>query len=200
MRSSRLAAQSAISRARRAFGRFTRNPSGATAIEFGIVVVPFFGFVLLILQVGLYHFSLQSLDFAVRQAGRTVMTGRVSSSVASASDFKTSYVCPNVFFTIDCGKLILNSFRVGKSSDSSASTGVYAYLNATTKQLNAPVTNPATQSFCLGGPGDYIYIDAAYPYPNFMKRLLSPTASDTWLLRSSTMIYNEPNAKGGSAC
>lgn len=195
----------ALTRLTAAFGRrgwrkLTRDSSGATAVEFAIVAVPFFGFILLILQVGLFYFSLQSLDFAVRQGGRAVMTGQAPTTLTAAT-FKTNYVCPKVFFTIGCGKVVLNSFRVGKSSDAAASTGVYAFINSTARQLNDPVTDPKSQSFCLGGPGDYVYIDAAYPYPNFVRRLLSSQHGDTWMMRSTTMIFNEPKAKGsGGSC
>lgn len=190
-----------LSRVRRVRRRFGEDASGATALEFAIVVVPFFGFVLLILQVGLFHFGLQSLDFAVRQAGRTVMTGQVASTAISAATFKTTYICPKVFFVMDCSKLVVNSFRLGKSSDASAATGVYAYINSTARQLNDPISDPAKQSFCLGGPGDYIYLDASYPYPNYVRRLLSATAGQSWMLRSSTVVYNEPKAKNpGASC
>lgn len=183
-----------------AWRRLAHDRQGATAVEFAFVVVPFFGFILLILQVGLFHFSLQSLDFAVRQAGRAVMTGQATST-ASAEAFKAANICPKVFFTMDCGKLVLNSFKVGKTSDAAVSTGVYAYINATSRQLNDPVTDPKNQKFCLGGPGDYILIDAAYPYPNFVRRLLSSAHGPTWMMRSTTMVYNEPSAKAsGGAC
>lgn len=180
---------------------FARDDGGATAIEFAIVATPFFGFILLILQVGLYHFSMQSLDFAVRQAGRVVMTGQVAASAVTAGAFKSTYICPKVFVTIVCDKLVLNSFRVGKVSDPKASSGVYAHIDATARRLKDPATDPTQQSFCLGGPGDYIYIDAAYPYPNFVRRLLDTKAETSWMLRSSTVIFNEPNIKSkGAAC
>jgi Flp pilus assembly protein TadG len=178
---------------------FASDDRGATAIEFALVATPFFGIVLLILQIGLYHFSLQSFDFAVRQAGRVVMTGRVDPAALTASTFKTTYICPKVFFTIACDKVVLNSFKVGKVSDSKTSSGVYAHIDAVQRRLRDPATTPATQSFCLGGPGDYVYIDAAYPFPNFVKKLLSADAGQTWLLRSSTVIFNEPKINNGSA-
>ncbi len=177
---------------------FARDQKGVTAIEFAIVAVPFFGLLLMILQVGLYHFSLQSLDFAVRQAGRTVMTGKVSPTAVSANTFKTTYICPKVFWGITCNNLVVNSYVIGKTSDAKAATGVYAYIDDKTRTISQA---PTQSTFCLGAPGDYVYLDVGYPYPNFMKRLLSTEASDSWLMRSSTVVFNEPNAKNsGASC
>lgn len=181
--------------------RLLRDDSGATAVEFSLVMTPFFGFVLLILTVGMFHFSVQSLDFAVKQAGRQIMTAQVTSAASSASTFKAAYICPKVFWSISCDKLVVNSYKVGKSSDPKASSGIYAFIDATSRTVNAPAILPAQQQFCLGGPGDYIYLDVAYPYPNYLKRLLSSVAPDTFLMRSSTMVFNEPGKKNaGSKC
>lgn len=177
-----------------------RDARGATAVEFALVATPFFGLILLILQVGLFHFSVQSLDYATRQAGRIVMTNQVPGSISSASSFKTKYICPQVFWAISCDKLVVNSFKVGKSSDASASSGVYTYIDSSSRQLKSPVSDPTQQSFCLGGPGDYIYLDVAYPYPNFVAKLLSSVAPATFLMRSSTVVYNEPKKNAASSC
>lgn len=178
-----------------------RDDGGATAVEFSMVMAPFFGFVLLILTVGVFHFSVQSLDFAVRQAGRQIMTAQVASAASSASTFKAAYICPKVFWSITCDKLVVNSYKVGKTSDPKASSGIYAFIDATSRSVNAPATTPTQQQFCLGGPGDYIYLDVAYPYPNYLKRLLSSVAPDTFLMRSSTMVFNEPGKKNaGPTC
>ena len=188
---------SAIRPAKRAMG----DDKGATAVEFAIVVVPFFGLLLLILQVGLFHFSLQSLDFAVRQAGRMIMTGQVATGSSSAATFKTTYVCPNVFWGMSCDKLVINSYIVGKTSDAATGAGVYSYIDAKAKALLAPQTNPTQQKFCLGAPGDYVYLDVAYPYPNYVRKLLGADSPETWVMRSSTVVYNEPNKKNaGASC
>lgn len=172
--------------------RIAQDSRGATAVEFAMVAVPFFGLILLILQVGLYHFSIQSLDYATRLAGRQVMTGQVPTTITSASGFKTALICPKVFWTISCGDVVVNAYRVGTTSNAADSSGIYAFVNSAAKSLNAPQTDAAKQSFCLGGPGDYVFIDVAYPYPNFVGRLLSAGASSTVQLRSTTFIFNEP--------
>jgi Flp pilus assembly protein TadG len=185
----------------RRLARLIVEEDGATAVEFSLVTTPFFGFVLLILTVGVFHFSVQSLDFAVKQAGRQIMTAQVAATASSASTFKSTYICPKLFWSIACDKLVVNSYKVGKSSDPKASTGIYEFIDATSRTLHAPATVPAQQRFCLGGPGDYIYLDVAYPYPNYLKRLLSSIAPDTFLMRSSTMVFNEPGKKNaGSTC
>lgn len=178
--------------------RVLGDRSGAAAIEFALVAVPFFGFVLFVIQIGMYHFSQQSLDSATRRAARQIMTGTVPAGAKTLSGFKTTLLCPNVLWKISCSDIVVNAYRVAKTSNAANGTGVYQFVNAQTKTLAGPVSDPKQNTFCLGGPGDYVFLDVAYAYPDFTGGLLGLTTG-SFLLRSSTFIYNEPTI-GTSSC
>jgi len=84
--------------------RWLRNDRGATAIEFAIVAVPFFMFVLGILGMGLYFLTTNSLEHGVEAAARKIRTGEAQKSSTTVGDFKRS-VCDEAGNYIDCNKL-----------------------------------------------------------------------------------------------
>lgn len=56
--------------------RFGRNRDGATAVEFALLALPFFGIIFAILEVALYLWASQTLETMVSEAARTVYTGQ----------------------------------------------------------------------------------------------------------------------------
>src|SRR5574337_393171 len=73
--------------------RFLRRQDGTAAIEFGMVALPFFGLMFAILETALVFFAGQSLEAAVSEAGRQVMTGQVQNAGYSQDDYKKYVVC-----------------------------------------------------------------------------------------------------------
>ena len=57
--------------------RFRRDRNGTTAVEFGLVAMPFFAILGMIIETGLAFFTGQVLEAATTSAGRIVMTGQV---------------------------------------------------------------------------------------------------------------------------
>jgi Flp pilus assembly protein TadG len=90
--------------ARSSVARWLRNDHGATAIEFAIVAVPFFMFVLGTIGVGLYFFTTSSLEHGVEAAARKIRTGQAQKSNQTVGGFK-QLVCEEAGTYIDCGKL-----------------------------------------------------------------------------------------------
>lgn len=182
-------------------GSFLADRRGAAAVEFAIVVVPFLGFVFLIFQVALYHYSVQSLDLAVRKAGRAIMTGSVATSVTTVAAFKANHLCPSLatFVAIPCAELTVNAYRVGSVSNAADKSGIYAFIDAQTKSLKAPQSDPAKQSFCLGGPGDFIYLDVSARMAKLTWMLPATTPP---LLRATTFVMRERalNASATGTC
>lgn len=80
---------------------FRRDPSGATAIEFGIVAVPFFALLGALIEIGLVFLGNFTLENAVDQAARLIRTGQAQEQGFSESKFKES-VCDNVYAMLDC--------------------------------------------------------------------------------------------------
>ncbi len=81
--------------------KFTRSKSGATAVEFGFVALPFLMLLFAIIEVSLVFFGTLALDNAVEQTGRLVRTGQAQASSMSASAFKDN-ICNQVVSIFDC--------------------------------------------------------------------------------------------------
>jgi hypothetical protein len=81
-----------------------RDRSGAAAVEFALVAIPFFMFVLGVLGIGLYFFTSNALDRGVEEAARAIRTGQAQKSNVTVGQFKNS-VCSQAGSYIDCSKL-----------------------------------------------------------------------------------------------
>ena len=95
---------------RRSLRCLPRDESGATAIEFALVALPFFALLFAILEGGLVFWANQVLGTAVTDASRELYTGRFQQSVASvpsaqlAGRFKDA-VCARIGGLFDCSTL-----------------------------------------------------------------------------------------------
>lgn len=83
-----------------------RDESGVTAVEFGLLAIPFFAIILAILQTAIMFLATQVLDSAVEDASRKVRTGE--GKAYTLSDFRT-YMCGFTFNLIDCNQIKIKS-------------------------------------------------------------------------------------------
>lgn len=81
--------------------RLRKDESGATAIEFGIVALPFFALMVAIIEVALVYFANFSLENGVERAARLIRTGQAQQQGLSVSQFKES-VCGYVSGISNC--------------------------------------------------------------------------------------------------
>lgn len=84
--------------------RWRRDESGATAIEFAFVALPFFMFVIGLLGLGLYFMTSTALEHGVQSAARKVRTGQAENESMTVRAFKDA-VCTASAPVIDCAKL-----------------------------------------------------------------------------------------------
>lgn len=70
------------------FRTFRRDERGVTAIEFGIVALPFFMFAFGIMGTGLHFFTQNALEHSVETAARQIRTGQAQTGGATMGDFK----------------------------------------------------------------------------------------------------------------
>ena len=88
--------------------RWKRDTHGATAVEFAMVALPFLMMLFGIIGVGLYFFTVFTMENAVEQASRLLRTGQAQQAGYNADQFK-SKVCEFVPGFVDCGsKLRVN--------------------------------------------------------------------------------------------
>jgi Flp pilus assembly protein TadG len=85
--------------------RFRRREDGATAIEFGLLAIPFFLIFLALFEVSLMLLGERFLQEAVTGAARAIRTGQATSSMELAN-FKNEYLCPRLRL-LDCDKVLV---------------------------------------------------------------------------------------------
>src|SRR6185312_8641372 len=81
--------------------RFVRQQDGAVAVEFSLVAIPFLGLTFAILETALVFFAGQTLETAVTDSARLIMTGQAQDKAWTKDDFKTE-VCGRIHGLFDC--------------------------------------------------------------------------------------------------
>jgi len=87
---------------RRGLKGLAKDESGTTAIEFGLVGVPFMMLCFGVITMGLYALTMHSLENGVERASRLIRTGQAQSSHMTEQQFKQK-ICENAANYIDCG-------------------------------------------------------------------------------------------------
>jgi Flp pilus assembly protein TadG len=85
-------------------GRFRRDPSGASALEFALIAFPLILLLLAALEVGIVYFANFSLENATAQGARLIRTGQAQTQKFDAAKFK-SEVCKHLSAPISCSGL-----------------------------------------------------------------------------------------------
>lgn len=109
--------QQARCRANRKAAAWRHDETGATAIEFALVSLPFLMLLFGIIAVGLFFFTTFSTENAVEQASRPIRTGEAQAAGLTKDQFKTN-VCSFLPAYVDClNKLRVNvqSYNVGQA-------------------------------------------------------------------------------------
>lgn len=169
--------------------RFIRQQDGAAAVEFALIAVPFLALLFAILETALVFFAGQTLEAAVSDASRLIMTGQAQAAGYSQADFKTQ-VCNRIYGLFDC------------------SGGVYVdvkqYSSFGSVNNTAPVTNgtfdTTKMSYTPGGPGCIEVVTLYYQWPIYVSLLgnnLSNLNGSKRLLVATSVFRNEPYATSG---
>ena len=182
-----------------ALRRYLSADAGASAVEFSMVIAPFMMVVTLLFQVGLYYFGVQSLERVSALASRHVMTGSLAPGSYALTAFRDREICPGLLLALDCDKVVVNAYKVTPSSSVTDGTGIYRFVDATAMVLRS---TPTQSSFCVGGPGDYVFLDIAYEFPSVLGSLISigGLAPKSFMLRSTSFFRNEIFAGQGQTC
>ena len=165
--------------------RFARGEEGAAAIEFGMVAAPFLALMFAIMETALVFFASQTLETAVADSARLIMTGQAQSQSFDAAAFKNS-VCSKISGLFDCsGGLYVD---------------VKTYSSFGGVDNSAPIDangNLKTSSFGYtpGGPGDIVVVRLMYQWPTYASLLgfnLGNMAGNKRLLMATAAFRNEP--------
>lgn len=165
--------------------RFFREPSGATAIEFGLLAVPFFFLKFAIIETAMVFWAGQILESGVADASRQIRTGQVYSQNRDEQGFK-NLLCTELGTLFDCDdRLAIDVRRVQRFDE----------LDLRPQPVDAAGNFNGTFSFDPGRGGETVIVRVFYRWPLFFNILgldASDIAGQQRLLVSSTAFRNEP--------
>lgn len=160
--------------------RLVRQQDGAAAVEFAFVAAPFFLLLFAILQTAIVFFASQTLETAVADSARLIMTGQAQNSGLTQATFKDE-VCKKIYGLIDCGKMYVDVRTFTNFSYSLPSP-----LDKDGNVDNNVVYQP-------GNAGDIVVVRLMYPLPVYVKALsLTNMANNQRLLVATAVFRNEP--------
>ena len=169
------------------FRRFRRDDSGAHAVEFGLVVVPFLAMAFTIMETAYGFWAGQVLESAVSDASRLLLTGQAqqNAAITDTGSFKTIALCPKLPAFINCADIVVDvrsaaSFGSIPPFKPNAS-GFYDTSGFTYQRTNK---------------SDIVVVRAVYPFPVYASFLGAPGTVDISgrkrLLMSIATFRNEP--------
>lgn len=164
--------------------RLVTREDGTVAIEFAFVAMPFFALLVATIETSLIFFAGQTLETAVADAGRMIMTLQAQNQNYNYADFKNQ-VCTRIHALFDCANGIQIDVRTA-TSFSGANTS--QPLDANGNLTFTPTYNP-------GGPGSIVVVRVIYQWPvwaQFFGINLINMTGNSRLLMSTAVFRNEP--------
>ena len=181
-----------VSRIGRRFLPIVKDNKGGTAVEFGLVAIPFFACFFAIIEVGLVFFAGQVLETAVGDAGRMILTGQAQTQNFQLADFKNRICTTAVQTLFTCTNIAVDVRAAG----SFASADLTMPTNVTTHMLDTSGFGYAATQPC-----DIVIVRVIYEWPTFVRGLgldLASAASSTnkHILMATAAFRNEPYGVG----
>ena len=165
--------------------RLMRHEDGATAVEFGLVAVPFLALIFAIMETALVFFAGQTLETAAADSARLIMTGQAQTQGLNQNTFKSA-VCAKVHGVFNCD--------AGVYVDVRTYTSFANITNASPIDANGNLINDF--GYQPGGPGDIVVVRLMYQWPVYVSLLglngLSNMSGSNRLLVSTVAFRNEP--------
>ncbi len=168
--------------------RFGRARRGSAAVEFSLVVFPFFLLMFGLAEISMIGFAQTSLNNAVSEASRQIRTGRAQMGGLGAGEIR-QMLCDelNMFMMMECdGNLYIDVNRFD------------SFTNASNNAAS-PIQNGEFQDagfgYSPGAPSDIVVVRAYYRW-KVMTPLFEPVFSNVSngerILVSTMMFRNEP--------
>jgi Flp pilus assembly protein TadG len=165
-------------------GRLIRREDGSAAVEFGLVAAPFLALLFAIMETAIVFFAGQTLETAVADSARLIMTGQAQTQKFDVSAFKDA-VCARIYGLLDCQNGVYVDVR--KFSSFSSVT--------MPSPVDAQGNFQSNFSYQPGGPGDIVVVRLFYQYPVYVSLLgfnLSNISGGKRLLAATAAFRNEP--------
>ena len=166
--------------------RFARHQGGATAVEFALILVPFLALTFGIMETALVFFADQTLETAVADSARLILTGQAQSQGLTAATFKNA-VCARIYGLFNCQSGIYVNVQTYSSF------GNISYSPPLDSRGNLVTSN---FGYNPGGPGDIVVVQLFYQWPIYFTLWdfsdLSNMAGNNRLLVATAAFRNEP--------
>jgi Flp pilus assembly protein TadG len=163
-----------------AWARLIKSRTGTAAVEFAMLVVPFFALLFLVFNTALIYFAQQTLQTATSQAARLIMTGQAQGQGMTANQFHQT-ICANATVLFNCGNIFVN---------------VQTFSSFTSVSMLNPIQNgtfnTGHMAFSLGNSGDIEVVQVFYQWPIFATMFGPSGMSGTDLLVATAAFRNEP--------
>ena len=162
--------------------RFIRRQDGAVAVEFGMIMLPFLTMMFVIIETAVIFFAGQTLETAVADSSRLIMTGQADSQSLNQVTFKNA-VCARIYGLFDCSSGMYVDVKT-YSTFSSISNAVQYDSNG------KPIT-----TYQPGNPGDIVVVRLIYQWPitiPMIQSLLADPSTKTRMLVATAAFRNEP--------
>lgn len=172
--------------ARTPLRRFIRQDDGAAAVEFAMVAAPFLALVFAIIETAIVFFAGQTLETAVADSSRLILTGQAQQQNFDQAAFKQA-VCARIFGLFDCA----NGIKVDVTKTNSfGSSNLSKPLDA-----QGNLQSNFGNNYQPGGPGDIVVVRAVYEWPVYIQLLgfnLSDMKNGKRLIMATAAFRNEP--------
>ncbi len=163
--------------------RFRRDSKAATAVEFGLVALPFFALLFAIIETFLLFFASQMIETATNQAGRLIRTGQAQTTGLTADTFRDR-MCEALNGLFNCDNVMVD---------------VRTYAEFEGVELGRPIDEDGNLveefAFDPGEGGDIVVVRTFYEWPIFTNLLglgLSNLSNGKNLIAATTAFRNEP--------
>jgi Flp pilus assembly protein TadG len=166
--------------------KFLRSRDGASAVEFGLIALPFLAIIFATLQSAILLMAQEELETAVEKAGRLVLTGQAVTQSLTQAQFTTK-VCGYLSVLFNCNNLMVNMQTADTFSDASPAAPTLTFGS------KGQVTN--TWSYQPGSAGQIVVLQVMYQWPVFGHLLgfnLSNLPNGNHLLMATSVFKNEP--------
>lgn len=167
-------------RLRRSLHLWRKNNSGATAVEFGLLALPFFLIVLAILETSLVFLGEVTLQRGVESVSRDLRLGTVRTGQQAVFQ---KHLCDHVGFLLTCNKLRYDV----------RSYATFAAIPPATAGDNG-VFDASGFQFAPGGSGSINIVRVYYEWPlvtDLFRRSLAGLDNGHYLLSSTTAFRGE---------
>jgi Flp pilus assembly protein TadG len=165
-----------------------RDDRAATAVEFGILALPFFTLIFAILETAVVFLAGQILDSAVNDSSRLIRTGQAQAY--DADDYR-AVICPRLYGMFDCNNHNQLKIKVSVVAD-------FAAANPSPPMscdASGTCTWSVVESFAPGGKSSVVMVEAYYKWPTVVNLPgfdLATMADGTRLLSAIRLFQNEP--------